>query len=325
MKTCEHCGRDNRAAAIRCSRCGRPLGGRSADRSCRGGASDTVVISRGTAWLILGLAFGGWLLVMAEHSWRIGLQSRYNELEGAIAAREGEAAEAKRRAHEIEHDGRALRAAVADLQQNCEALKTQLAVAAELDRVQQGKLAELSNAAASPLASSFPTYQAIKPIEPVHLEPVQPIQYVPNVRGQPLEVPSNNRLANGTQLQTTYGQGNGKLEVANRLSTDAIVKLVSRSDNRSVAQFYVRAGESWQCPAIPDGSYTLYFATGNDYDPWLKDFKRDRQTKRCDSAFDFRTLFTGNGISTTRSTFTLGVPYGNTTSSGVSGAEFDRY
>ena len=39
------------------------------------------------------------------------------------------------------------------------------------------------------------------------------------------------------------------------------------ADNRCIAGFYVQSNGAWTCPGVPDGVYSVLFATGYDYAP----------------------------------------------------------
>jgi hypothetical protein len=316
MKTCEYCQRANHNNAVRCVNCGRAFPPPLAGASNHGSLSAPVIVGRGTAWVVLAAALSGWLLLIIENSRRTALQSHYSQLQSTTAALQEEAAELKRQLGEGDANDVKLRGRLSILQGDYRKLEERLSAAAQKNQVLENQLEALSAQAPSRQAPTFQVSQSLKPME--LLPPIQPQPYL-------APGPADVRLANGTAIQAFSGRGNGTLQVVNLLPADAIIKLVSNNGNRCLAQFYVRAGEAYQCPGIPDGSYTVYHATGYDYDAQSKDFKRGREAKRCDSPFDFTTALNGNTLSTTRSTFTLGVPYGNTSSSRISGEEFDRY
>ncbi len=81
------------------------------------------------------------------------------------------------------------------------------------------------------------------------------------------------KMSTGTRLDTNYNSGNGELTVENGLSWDAVVVL-SRLDNQNdiISTIYINSGDSYTISNIPDGTDTLFFKLGKDFDDTTKEF-----------------------------------------------------
>jgi hypothetical protein len=77
------------------------------------------------------------------------------------------------------------------------------------------------------------------------------------------------RPDSGEILGQVAGGGGHKLKV-NAGAQDSLIKL--RQDGRTVLTFYVRAGEYAEVADIPDGTYQVMFATGDDYSRGCNEF-----------------------------------------------------
>lgn len=122
--------------------------------------------------------------------------------------------------------------------------------------------------------------------------------------------------------------GRGKLILENGLDADAHVKLVV--DGRLAASFYVRGHSNFTFDHIPDGLYILLYCTGYGWDVSKGDFTRGRTATKYDQMLHYQTriTFEDNQRITSTDVLTLTlhkVPHGNTSTSGVSLEEFDRF
>ena len=58
--------------------------------------------------------------------------------------------------------------------------------------------------------------------------------------------------------------------IKNSNSTDAVVLLVNAYSGRKVRNEYIRQGADFEMTSVPDGTYFLEWASGNDWNPNLK-------------------------------------------------------
>jgi hypothetical protein len=143
-------------------------------------------------------------------------------------------------------------------------------------------------------------------------------------------LPSDGRLESGSVLADrlqTFG-GKGTLTLHNGLAEDAFVKMIS--NEKLVASFYVRGGEMFTFDHVPDGLYKLIYCTGFGWDANRRDFARGRHAVRYDEALNYATTRRNEGttIITSTGVFTLTlhkVANGNTKTTGIPLAEFDKY
>ena len=80
------------------------------------------------------------------------------------------------------------------------------------------------------------------------------------------------RLFNGSflldrrLLVTGFQSGPGELSIQNNGGSDALV-VVADLDGEAYITFYVQAEQAFTLQSIPDGIYSLYVSTGEDWDP----------------------------------------------------------
>ncbi len=96
----------------------------------------------------------------------------------------------------------------------------------------------------------------------------------------------NRRLANGTYVKRPSGSGRGSLEIKNG-PDDATISLVPTSGKTPLFTVYVRSGARHKVRNVKNGRYTLYTATGSDWDAGRKGFTADCGFSRMDDPFDF--------------------------------------
>jgi hypothetical protein len=89
--------------------------------------------------------------------------------------------------------------------------------------------------------------------------------------------------------------GKGKLKVENGSDQDGIVILSDKSDNAKLAG-YIRAGSNFTIGGIPDGSYRVFFATGDCWDDETRSFATNVRAVR---------MFELENYKTTSSTYTI--------------------
>lgn len=102
------------------------------------------------------------------------------------------------------------------------------------------------------------------------------------------------RLANGQLIDSQGRTGRGQLKVDNGAGNDAVVKLVQ--DGRPIVSVYVRKGSNTTVGQINDGSYELFYTSGEDWDDHLKIFTRSCQFERFETIAEFTTTSIKGGI-----------------------------
>ena len=300
MKTCKYCWRDNKDDATHCIDCGKPIPSSTRQNSGQNFSLAALLPGNSVVLIMTAVAAVGWLLVVVEHSKKVSAERRCTELESKVGARDAAVADAESRLRKLEARNKSQAEELSEL--NIELLR-QRNQCATLKRELEDSTKRLTELAAASQNRGNPW---IKPVDEGPLA-------------------TDVRLQTGAPLEEFAGQGNGELEVVNHLRFDAVIKLVRPFEKKSLAAFYLRSGDTYLFPGIPDGSYTLYYATGYDYDVTTKDFRRGRKALKCDSPFLFTTRITDRSIIGRKQRFELGVAFGNTTSSPVSAGEFDQY
>ncbi len=113
----------------------------------------------------------------------------------------------------------------------------------------------------------------------------------------PTATPKIERPSTGTLVSRgSGGRGYGTLEISNGTSFDAIAKLVNVSTGKSHREVYVRANSSARVSGIAQGTYELYFSTGNDFAPSLKKFLRSATYSKFDDSLNFQEIRESDGI-----------------------------
>lgn len=143
-------------------------------------------------------------------------------------------------------------------------------------------------------------------------------------------LPTDGRLNSGTVLfdhLQAFG-GKGKLTLDNGLAEDAFVKMIR--NEKLVASFYVRGGERFTFDHVPDGLYKLIYCTGFGWDAPRRDFSRGRHAVRYDELLNYATSRRNEGTTIVTSTDVITltlhkVANGNTKTTGIPLAEFDKY
>lgn len=75
-----------------------------------------------------------------------------------------------------------------------------------------------------------------------------------------------NTLPNGTVLQSSYGNGFGRLSIDNGTDYDAVAKLINTRGLVSVITVYIQSKSTYTVTGIEDGNYSLKFHLGKDWD-----------------------------------------------------------
>ena len=99
----------------------------------------------------------------------------------------------------------------------------------------------------------------------------------------------------GPVLPARAGGGKGRLTVQNGTETDGVV-IMTRADERPLASAYIRAGDSYAFTGIPDGTYTLFFSTGEQWNGNAGRFTAAARYRRFDDPLAFTTTATTYSI-----------------------------
>jgi hypothetical protein len=123
-----------------------------------------------------------------------------------------------------------------------------------------------------------------------------------------LPVPSagqkgGSRPQNGKLMRAGNGGGRGELTIDNGGSHDAVVTL--SEGRRPAISLYVRKGKEYTVKGVPDGSYTVFFTGGADWDSAARAFGRDCAFQRFEDPLRFRTIQSATQIRWSAWTITL--------------------
>jgi len=128
-------------------------------------------------------------------------------------------------------------------------------------------------------------------------------------------------LATGTYLRDTDRSGNGQLTIENGGDGDAVITL-TRSGTRSFA-VYLRKNGSYTVKGVRDGTYTVYFTTGSDWDSGRKGFTSGCAYQKFDETLKFTTKYTSTQVEYTTYTLSLyAIPGGTASTSNVPPGQF---
>lgn len=102
------------------------------------------------------------------------------------------------------------------------------------------------------------------------------------------------RPSTGTVIFTSqYMNGNGFLTVDNSQGySDAVATLTFVNTKTPIYAFYIEKGTVYQIKEIPDGTYNLYFTTGENWDPNKKKFLINPYYEKFEDTLDFVTTAT---------------------------------
>ncbi len=98
----------------------------------------------------------------------------------------------------------------------------------------------------------------------------------------------NFRPLSGIIMPPSGGRGRGQLTVRNGIDTDALV-ILSTKNNISAAAIYIRSGEFYLLSPVPDGTYNVYFSTGEKWRAATEQFGENVRYQRFNEQFDFTT------------------------------------
>jgi len=116
----------------------------------------------------------------------------------------------------------------------------------------------------------------------------------PALKLPPAGQKGGSRPPNGKLIRAGDLDGRGELTIDNGGSADAVVAL---SKGRSPAvSVYVRKGKKYTVEGVPDGSYTIFFTGGADWDGMARAFGRECAFQRFEERLRFRTTRTDTQV-----------------------------
>jgi hypothetical protein len=129
------------------------------------------------------------------------------------------------------------------------------------------------------------------------------------------------RLANGHFVKDSRRSGLGRLTIDNNTGSDAVIS-VNKGSSVSF-MIYVRGHDKTTVRGVRNGSYTVYFTTGADWNASRTSFTRGCQFQKFDDKASFSTRSVSGGTQYDILTFSLALTtFGNATASDVPPDEF---
>ncbi|WP_055590226.1 hypothetical protein [Peterkaempfera griseoplana] len=102
------------------------------------------------------------------------------------------------------------------------------------------------------------------------------------------------RKSTGSYVHNGSRTGRGELTIENGGSQDAVISLAK--GKRTAYSVYVRKGADYKVRGVRDGTYTVYFTSGRDWDSKARRFTRDCGFSRFDDPLRFTTTVTSTQI-----------------------------
>ena len=125
----------------------------------------------------------------------------------------------------------------------------------------------------------------------------------PALKLPPAGQKGGSRPPNGKLIRAGNEGGRSELTIGNGGLHDAVVTL--SKGRRPAISVYVRTGKAYTVKGVPDGSYTVFFTGGADWDGTARAFGRDCAFQRYEAPLKFRTTQTATGIRWKNWTITL--------------------
>jgi len=123
----------------------------------------------------------------------------------------------------------------------------------------------------------------------------------------------DSRPSNGKLLRAGKLDGRSNFTIDNGGTNDAVVSL-SKGKRKPAVSVYVRKDKKYTVEGVPDGSYTVFFTGGADWDGTARAFGRNCAFQRFDPTLKFHTTQTATGVFWTDRTITLHPVVGGTAS-----------
>jgi hypothetical protein len=99
------------------------------------------------------------------------------------------------------------------------------------------------------------------------------------------------RLSNGAVIHDSQRNGEGKFTVENGNATDAVLALTDMK-NVTAVSFYVQGNNTATISGLRDGTYYIYFMSGEDWDSAAGRFTRNVRRSRFEDTIDYETTAT---------------------------------
>jgi hypothetical protein len=132
---------------------------------------------------------------------------------------------------------------------------------------------------------------------------------------------TDRRKSTGSFVRSGSRNGRGELTIENGGGRDAVVSLAK--GKRTAFSVYVRKGATYKVRGVRDGTYTVYFTSGWDWDGAGKRFTRDCGFSRFDDPLTFTTTVTSTQIRWSTWQLTLQPVFGgNATTTDVDAGSF---
>jgi ribosomal protein S27E len=162
----------------------------------------------------------------------------------------------------------------------------------------------------------------------LEIVPNQPIiiPETPSLPDRQILIQNNRSLPSSQVIEPFATEGRGSLSVFNGNSSDAYIKLVDTLSNELVASFYVKSNSTFTLEGVPDGSYKVIFASGEDWDSNTQSFTMNKSFTEFETTLNFRTIQYTDEIRYSIHEITLHqVENGNVMTSEVDEQEFSQY
>lgn len=132
-----------------------------------------------------------------------------------------------------------------------------------------------------------------------------------------------NSLLTGTRIEGCAGGGRGELKVDNGTTEDAVVRLSDVATDDTVCWFFVQAHSSAHMKHIPQGTFTLAFTTGLNWNESEDVFTWHPSYDQFDRVFEFNEQRDSEGVQYKTVSVTLNpVLFGNVRTKTITREEF---
>ena len=159
---------------------------------------------------------------------------------------------------------------------------------------------------------------------------------IPSISIAPAEMPATVIPTNNEILSDAYpdSDARGEFTVINGASHHAIAKVIDIQTDTKILSFVIGAHQTAKIYAVPDGSYRVIFALGDQLYAGTERFEKPRGFSKFDRPFTFTTATTARDSEdatyyrthyTTLEVTLTPVVGGNITTSSISQKEFEHY
>jgi hypothetical protein len=105
---------------------------------------------------------------------------------------------------------------------------------------------------------------------------------------------TSRRLSNGSFVRSGSRGARGALTIDNGGSDDSVITLAL--GKRPVYSVYVRKDKKYEVTGVRDGTYRVFYTTGEDWDAGTKSFSRSCDFERFEDSLKFRTTYSATLI-----------------------------